>query len=390
MSDQSEDIRPYRIEVTQTALDDLADRLARIRWPAELPGVGWDRGVPLGYLKELAEHWRSAYDWRAHEAELNRHPQFTTTIDGANIHFLHVRSPQPDALPLVLTHGWPGSVAEFLGVIGPLTDPVAHGGEAADAFHLVIPSLPGFGFSGPTSEPGWTEARIARAWAELMGRLGYERYGAQGGDVGAAVSPALGRAAPDSVVGVHVNAATVGFMPFPPLDEAELVQLTDLERRRYASIERFLAEEMGYNTIQSTKPQTLAYGLTDSPVGQLAWIVEKFKGWTDPTAELPEDAVDRDQLLTNVMIYWLTGTAGSSAQLYYEGMHSGAWGRPQAPGTVPTGVAVFAADPSIRRYAEPGNRITRWTDFDTGGHFAAMETPGLLVDDVREFFRTVR
>jgi pimeloyl-ACP methyl ester carboxylesterase len=382
-------IRPFTLDTPQAELDDLRDRLGRVRWPDELPGAEWSRGVPVSYLRELAEYWRDEYDWRAHEARLNALDQYVTEIDGQTLHFLHVRSPEPDALPLVLTHGWPGSIVEFLDVIGPLTDPVAHGGDAAEAFHLVIPSLPGFGLSGPVSEEGWTEERIARAFAELMARLGYERYGAQGGDVGAGVSPALGRVAPDRVVGVHVNAATVGFMPFPPLADDELASLSDLERDRVARIEQFMADGFGYAQIQSTRPGTLAFGLTDSPVGQLAWIVEKFKAWSNPSSALPETAIDRDQMLTNVMLYWLTRTAGSSANLYYEGAHSGHWG-PAEPSGVPTGVAAFAEDIAIRRYAEAGHNVVHWSDFDEGGHFAALEVPNLLVADVRTFFRSLR
>jgi epoxide hydrolase len=381
-------IRPFRIEIPQAELDDLRDRLLRTRWPDELPGVGWARGVPLGYLKELAGYWRDGYDWRKQEASLNELPQFTTTIDGANVHFLHVRSPEPGALPLILTHGWPGSVVEFLNVIGPLTDPRAHGGDPADAFHLVIPSMPGYGLSGPTREPGWTTSRVARAWAELMRRLGYDRYGAQGGDWGAFVSLELGRIDPDHVVGVHLNAATFGFIPFGPVDPDELATFTDAEKAR---LERLNASTAGpgngYFEVHSTRPQTLAYALTDSPVGQLAWIVEKFKEWTH-AADVPEDAVDRDQLLTNVMLYWLTGTANSSGRMYYENMHAGF--SPQQPGTTPTGVAVFAEDYAIRRYGERSNNIVHWSEFDRGGHFAAMEAPDLLVADVREFFRGVR
>jgi pimeloyl-ACP methyl ester carboxylesterase len=382
------EILPFRIEVPQADLDDLRDRLARTRWPDELPGVGWAYGVPLEYLKELAAYWRTTYDWREHEARLNDYPQFTTTIDGANVHFLHVHSPEPEAVPLIITHGWPGSVVEFLDVIGPLADPRAHGGDPADAFHLVVPSIPGYGFAGPTRDAGWTTARVARAWAELMARLGYERYGAQGGDWGAFVSPELGRVDPDHVVGIHVNAATVGFIPLGPVDPDELATFTDAERVRLDRLHHFLADMNGYFQIQATRPQTLAYGLTDSPVGQLAWIVEKFKEWTHPSTELPEAAVDRDHLLTNVMLYWLTGTAGSSARTYYENMHAGSWG--QQPGTTPTGVAVFAEDVAIRRYAEGGNNIVHWSEFDRGGHFAAMEAPDLLVGDVRTFFRRFR
>jgi epoxide hydrolase len=383
-------ITPFRIDIPQADLDDLRDRLDRTRWPDELPEVGWSRGVPLDYLKKLAEYWRRGYDWRAHESALNEHPQFTTTIDGQNVHFMHVRSPEPNALPVILTHGWPGSIVEFLDVMGPLTDPRAHGGDPADAFHVVAPSIPGFGFSGPTGEAGWTERRVAGAFAELMRRLGYDRYGAQGGDAGANISVELGRVDTDRVVGVHVNAATVGFMPFPPVDEAELADLSDLEKDRVSRIERFMGDQFGYAQIQSTRPQTLAYGLTDSPVGQLAWIVEKFKEWTYPSSKLPEAAINRDRILTNVSIYWLTRTAGSSAGIYYEGAHSSAWGQTEEPATTPTGVAVFAEDISIRRYAERGNNIVHWSDFDRGGHFAAMEEPDLLVGDVREFFRKVR
>ena len=381
-------IRPFRIDIPEADLDDLRDRLARTRWPDELPGAGWTYGVPLGYLKELATYWRTAYDWRRQEVGLNRFPQFTTTIDGANVHFLHVRSPEPDALPLIMTHGWPGSIVEFLDVIGPLADPRAHGGDPGDAFHLVIPSLPGYGLSGPTREAGWTTDRIAKAWAELMARLGYQRFGAQGGDWGAFVSPELGRIDPDHVVGVHVNAATAGFIPFGPVDPEELASFTEAEKTRLERLNRFLSDMSGYFQIQATRPQTLAYGLTDSPAGQLAWIVEKFKEWTDSAAKLPEDAVDRDHLLTNVMLYWLTGTAGSSARTYYDNMHAGSWGKP--PSATPTGVAVFAEDVAIRRYAEQGNNIVQWSEFDRGGHFAAMEAPDLLVGDVRAFFRRFR
>ena len=381
-------IRPFRINVSEDDLEDLRRRLARTRWPDELPGVGWRYGVPVGYLKELAEYWRTSYDWRKYEAELNAFPQFTTQIDGAIVHFMHVRSNEPDALPLIITHGWPGSIVEFLNVIGPLADPRAHGGDPADAFHLVIPSIPGYGFSGPTRDVGWTTARIAKAWAELMSCLGYERYGAQGGDWGAFVSPELGRIDPDHVVGVHVNAATFGFIPFGSVDADELATFTDVEKARLARLEKFMADMNGYFQVQATRPQTLAYGLSDSPTGQLAWIVEKFKEWTDSAAELPEDAVCRDHMLTNVMLYWLTGTAASSARLYYENMHSASWDRPLS--RTPTGVAAFAEDVAIRRYGERGNNIVHWSDFDRGGHFAAMEVPDLLVGDVREFFRRLR
>jgi pimeloyl-ACP methyl ester carboxylesterase len=383
---ESTAVRPYRLEVAEEALDDLRDRLARTRWPVQLPGAEWSRGVPVAYLKDLVAYWADGYDWRAQEQRLNAFPQFVTEIDGQDIHFLHVRSPEPEATPLVLSHGWPGSVVEFLDVIGPLTDPRSHGGDPADAFHVVIPSIPGFGLSGPTSDEGWDSRRTASAYAELMRRLGYERYGAQGGDYGAFIAPDLGRVDPDRVIGVHVNAATFGFIPYGPVSEDEQAGMSDVEKERLARLDNYQAEMNGYFQVQATRPQTLSYALADSPVGQLAWIVEKFKEWTDGDG-LPEDAVDRDHMLTNVMLYWLTNTAGTSANLYYESMHAGNW---PTPSQVPTGVATFAQDVSIRAYAEQGNNIVHWSDFERGGHFAAMEVPDLFVGDVRTFFRTVR
>ena len=384
---------PFRIDVPQAQLDDLRARIAATRWPGEIPGSGWTRGVPVEYLRELAEYWRTSYDWPAAQARLNALPQFTTEIDGANVHFIHVRSPEAGATPLLLTHGWPGSIAEFLGVVGPLSDPRAHGGDPADAFHLVIPSIPGFGFSGPTSEPGWENRRIAHAWAELMSRLGYDRYIAQGGDAGAMISLELGRIDPDHVAGLHVNM----LITVPTGDPDELAGLGEADLGRLGRLARFDSELSGYMKLQSTRPQTLAYALSDSPVGQLAWIVEKFYDWTDST-DVPEDAVDRDQLLTNVTIYWLTGTAGSSAQLYYEGaaglraIGTGTANQREEI-TAPIGVAVFPHDifVPIRRLADRDfPTITHWTEFDRGGHFAAMEQPDLLVADIRTFGRSLK
>jgi pimeloyl-ACP methyl ester carboxylesterase len=379
------DIKPFRIQVAEADLEDLRDRLARTRWPGELPGVGWDDGVPLAYLKELVEYWRTSYDWRTHEARLNELPQFTTAIDGLDLHFLHVRSPEPDALPLIITHGWPGSIVELTEIIGPLAHPRAHGGDPGDAFHVVAPSIPGFGFSGRPREPGWNLDRITAAFAELMERLGYERYGAHGGDFGSLLSPELGRLYPDHVVGVHVN----GFLGGNVRDAAELAALTEAERGRLEALKRQRRDQRGYAVIQATRPRTLAYALTDSPVGQLAWIVEKFKEWTDSTGR-PEDAVDRDQMLTNVTLYWLTGTAGSSARLYKETATD--LGRAREPSAVPTGVAVFPGELglSVRRFAERTHNIVHWSELDRGGHFPAMEVPDLLVDDLREFFRRFR
>jgi epoxide hydrolase len=377
-------IEPFTIDVPQADIDDLRDRLARTRWPDELPGVGWTYGIPLAYVRELAEYWRTSYDWRTHEAELNQHPQFTTTIDSTNVHFMHVRSPVEDALPVLMTHGWPGSIVEFMDCIGPLSDPVAHGGDASDAMHLVIPSIPGYGFSGPTNDTGWDFRRVASAFAELMARLGY-RYGAQGGDWGAAITSHLAVIDAEHVAGAHTNM----FQTRPPRDPAVIATLTDDEKERIDRAVRFQADGWGYGQIQGTRPQTLSYGLTDSPVAQMAWIAEKFKEWTDSN-DVPEDAVDRDRLLTNISIYWFTATGGSSARLYYETAHAPTV-RPEGT-SAPIGVAVFPREiaPAIKRFADERVPIVHWSEFDRGGHFAAMEEPDLFITDVREFFRRFR
>jgi epoxide hydrolase len=378
-------IRPYRISVPQADIDDLRERLARTRWTRDLPGTGWERGVPAAYLRELAGHWEKEYDWRAHEAALNAYPQFVTTIDGTQVHFLHVRSAEPAATPLLLLHGWPGSIVEFTDMIGPLTDPAAHGKDAADAFHVVIPSLPGYGFSGPLTETGWTDGRTAAALTALMDRLGYDRYGVQGGDVGAFIGPLMGRAAPDRVIGVHVNA----LVTFPTGDPADMAALTEAERARLAAMQQWQQRSGAYMQLQGTRPQTIAHALTDSPAGLLAWIVEKFQEWTDPAAALPEDAVDRDRILTNVSVYWYTRTAGSAAHTYYERFNDPAAWAPRDPATVPTAVTVFTTDVSVRRFAEKAHNVVRWSEFGRGGHFAALEAPDLLTADVQAFFRSL-
>ncbi len=371
-------IKPFRIDIPQADLDDLNDRLRGTRWPKELPGIGWERGTDISYLKGLADYWLNEYDWRAQEAALNAYPQFTTEIEGENLHFMHIKSPVNDAFPLLLLHGWPGSIVEFTKVIGPLTEA---------GFELVIPSLPGFGLSGPVKSLGWHTGRVADAMKELMSRLGFERYGVQGGDWGAVIAPELGARDADHIVGVHVNAASVGFIPFGPVDDEVTAKLSEAEKARLAKLGWFMEEGNGYFQLMGTRPQSLAFGLADSPIGQLAWIAEKFKEWTNASSETPEDAVGRDHLLTNVMLYWLTDTANSSSQIYYENMHSGEWPR-QSP--VPTGVAVFAEDVSQRFAAEQLYNIVHWSEFDAGGHFAALETPDLLVEDVKKFFATVR
>ncbi|WP_329111119.1 epoxide hydrolase [Micromonospora sp. NBC_01699] len=375
-------MRPFRIEVLQAQLDDLTRRLEQTRWPDEAPGVGWTYGIPLGYTRELAEYWRTTYDWRAWEARLNSYPQFRTEIDGHDVHFLHVRSARADALPLLLTHGWPGSVVEFLDVIGPLTDPAGYGSDPADAFHVIIPTVPGFGLSGQAA--GWSVQRAAPAWAELMRRLGYSRYVAHGGDTGALISRQLGLIDPDHLAAVHLT-----LIPSASLTAENADPSDPAEQQAVGNAARFDYEIGAYALLQATRPQSLAYGLTDSPVGQLAWIVERFKDWTDST-DVPEDAVDRDAMLTNVMIYWLNATAGSSARYYKE--ETSNWGEPEPPSSVPTAVAVLPRDigAPVRRLAETNHRIVRWTEYDRGGHFAAMEVPDLLVADLRTSFHPYR
>jgi pimeloyl-ACP methyl ester carboxylesterase len=380
-------IYPFHLDIADVEIDDLHRRLDETRWPRPLSGDDWSTGVPVTWLRGLADYWRHGYDWRAAEREINELPQFTTVVDGQQIYFLHVRSPEPDALPLILTHGWPGSVVEFLDVIGPLNDPGTHGADRGDAFDVVIPALPGFGLSSPIAESGWTTERIAAAWHELMSRLGYQRYGTQGGDIGAAVAPEVARIAPNRVVGVHTNGGPGGF-PAVPLPADVLQTLSPIERDRIARVEAFMAEEFGYIAIQSTRPQTLGYGLSDSPVGQLAWIMDKFREWTYPREALPDNIISRDRLLTNVMMYWLTGTAASAASVGYA--QSAAWGAPKINSGVPTAAIVYAHDVGIRQFAETDNTITRWVDVDRGGHFAALEEPTSLVCDIRDFFRGLR
>jgi pimeloyl-ACP methyl ester carboxylesterase len=359
-------IDPFTIDIPQADLDDLADRLARTRWPDELPDVGWDYGIPLDRAKELVEYWLTTYDWRKQEARLNELPQYTTEIDGQNIHFVHIRSAREDALPLILTHGWPGSYLEFLEVIEPLRA----------EFHLVIPSIPGFGFSGPTHERGWDVNRVARAWAVLMDRLGYDRYGAHGGDFGSGISRALGIAAPQSVVGVHLT-----YLPGPP-PPGVTFDLDEEDTRRLARIKELIANRPAYQALQATRPQTISYALTDSPVGQLVWIAEKFTEWTDPESDIPID-----HLLTNISLYWFTGTAGSSARLTKETA-----GIAPPICAAPVGIAVMPHDITlaVRAHVEYVHNVVRWTEFDHGGHFSALEVPDLLAADMIAFFNDLR
>lgn len=350
-------IRPFRVHIPQSCLDDLADRLARTRFTRPLPGQGL--GVPADRVRKLVEYWRGEYDWRAWETQINAHPQFTTEIDGLDVHFLHIRSTRPDALPLILTHGWPMSVVEYLPVIGPLSS----------TFHLVIPSIPGFGFSGAPREPGWNHRRIARAWAELMRRLGYERYGAHGNDVGSLISVELGRLDPENVAGVHVNQ----IFSMPSGDPAELAELGQDDVAKTRSLQRFMTDRGAYLRLQSTQPQTLAHALADSPAGLLAWNLQLFG-----------ESISDDYILTNATIYWLTDSSGTSALTGYYGNE-----RPSEPSSVRLGLAHFADDffPSVRAFAERDhNAIVHWNEFDRGGHHATQETPLLLADDIRTFF----
>jgi pimeloyl-ACP methyl ester carboxylesterase len=370
-------IRPYTIDIPQEQLDDLQARLARTRLPEIPAGITDDYGVPDAWVRELLDRWQNGFDWRAWEAKLNAYPNFMTEIDGQPIHFIHVRSKEPNAVPLVLLHGWPGGVIEFLDLIGPLTDPVAYGGKAEDAFHVVIPGGAGYGFAGPVRETGWSTTSNARAVAKLMAALGYDRYGAQGGDWGAFVGPELGRSDAEHVIGVHVNAASFGFIPFGELSEDEQAELTEGEKVRFARLRNWEDNLSGYFKIQATRPQTLAYAMTDSPAGLAAWIGDWFR----------DRQIDIDKVLANISVYWLTNTFASSILNYYEDMHSGEW--PEYS-TTPTGVANFGDDIAIRKYAEMMNTIVHWSEFDEGNHFAAMSAPDLLIEDVRTFFRGLR
>ena len=379
----SESIRPFKIEVPDAVLADLRERLGRTRWPDQIPGTGWEYGTELSYLRELCEMWRTSYDWRKHEAALNRWPQFETRIDGQVLHFVHARSKHPHALPLILTHGWPGGVVEFQKLLPLLVDPP---GGARDAFHVVCPSLPGYGWSGPTHERGWDPERIAKAEIELMRRLGHARYGAQGGDWGSLVTSWIGKLDPAHCAGIHLN-----MLIAPPPPDAKPEALAPEEQQRLAHAAQFQGEGTGYQAIQGTKPQTLAYGLNDSPAGLAGWIVEKFRAWSDCKGDV-ESVITRDELLTNLTVYWVTGTINSSTRLYYEMRRSAKL--PFADGRIelPTGVALFPKElyNAPRAWAERYYHVTHWSVFESGGHFAALERPEELAADLRTFFRTLR
>jgi epoxide hydrolase len=385
----SDEVTDFRIEVADAELEDLQARLRQTRWPEPESVEDWSQGVPLAYLRELCGYWADGYDWRATERRLNALPQFRTVIDGVGIHFLEVRSPHADALPLVITHGWPGSIVEFLKVLGPLTDPTAHGGAAADAFHVVCPSLPGYAFSDKPARPGWGVERIASAWAVLMARLGYERYGAQGSDWGTSISASIGQQDPDHVAGIHLTP------PLAPPDPATFDDLTERERAALASLEHSAEWDSGYSREHATRPQTIGYALVDSPAALCAWIIEKFWAWTDCDGRL-ENVLTRDELLDNLMLYWLPATGASSARLYWESsglVNEWISGPTSDTVTAPTGCSIFPKElqrPS-RRWAEKRFLDIRyWSEPDRGGHFAAFEQPELFVDELRAFFRLVR
>lgn len=382
-------MEPFLVDVPEAALDDLRARLRATRWPEPATVDDWSQGVPLGVARDLCDHWATAYDWRRVEGWLNGLPQFRTEVDGLGIHLLHVRSPHPDAFPLVLTHGWPGSILEFRKVVGPLTDPVAHGGSPADAFHVVVPSLPGYGFSDKPARSGWGVERIAAAWATVMDRLGYRRYGAQGSDWGTTVSTLLGLAHPERVAGIHL------MPPLAPPDPATFDDLTDAERSALASLREADQWGSGYSRQQATRPQTVGYGLVDSPAALCAWIAEKYWAWTDHDGSL-DPVISRDELLDTVMLYWLPAAGASAARLYWESIRQvDEWisGDAGAAVDVPTGCTVFPKElqrPS-RRWAERRfTNILHWGEPARGGHFAALEQPELFVDEVRTFFRLVR
>ena len=378
----STEIRPFKIEIPDAEIEDLRRRLASTRWPEKELVDDWSQGIPLSYVQEVCAYWGEKYDWRSREALLNQWPQFMTEIDGIDIHFIHVRSKHENAMPLVITHGWPGSVVEFQKVMGPLTDPTAHGGDASDAFHVVCPSLPGYGFSGKPTKTGTSVGKIGAMWGQLMARLGYDKYAAQGGDWGAMVTSAIGIQDTEHCLGIHLN------MPIVAPDPETMSDMTEQEKSALAGIAHYTEQGSGYSKQQSTRPQTLGYGLTDSPSGQAAWVLEKFHAWTDCNGH-PENVLGRDELLDNVMLYWLSGNAASSGRLYWESFNSVA----MDDITIPVGCSIFPKEifRCSRRWAEKRfKNIIHWNDMKVGGHFAAFEQPEAYVGEVRTCFRSLR
>lgn len=383
-------ITPFSINVPDQAIADLHHRLSLSRLPDQLSGVSWEYGTDLTYLKSLLDYWRTEFNWRAQEEMLNQFNQFKTTIENIDVHFIHQRSRHENAIPLLLVHGWPGSVSEFSKIIGPLTDPAGHGGSAADAFHVIAPSLPGFGFSSAPTDPGFGPEQMALALADLMERLGYEQYALAGGDWGAIINRHLANHYPERLIGLHSNMVLAS----PPSDPVQRDAVPETEAAVVEARRNYMLNEVGYQQIQGTKPQTLGYGLNDSPTGLAAWIVEKFHGWSD----LPQDAsgdldnnFSKDEILTNISIYWFTASITSSARIYYENRHSPRI-KPMAYIDVPTAAAIFPAEIYIlpRSWVEAAYDLRQWTVMPEGGHFAALEQPQSYLQDVRRFFRLLR
>ena len=376
------EVRPFTLAIAQSQLDDLNARIDRARWPEKETVADWSQGTPLAALQDFVAYWRHQYDWRRCEARLNALGQFMTEIDGLDIHFLHVRSPHPQAMPLIITHGWPGSVIEFMGVIEQLADPVKFGGKAEDAFHVVAPSLPGFGFSGKPTATGWGVEKIGRAWGTLMARLGYERWFAQGGDWGSAVTSAIGVQQVAGCAGIHLN------MPIGRPEPEDLANPSPAELKALGALKHYQDWDSGYSTQQRTRPQSVGYGLVDSPVGLAGWIYEKMWAWTD-NAGAPEDALTRDAMLDNLMLYWLPATGASSARLYWESFGAFAPQRIELPGAV----SAFPNEllPTPRKWAERNfPNLVHWGDMDKGGHFAAWEQPDAFVGELRRAFALMR
>lgn len=379
------DIKPYKISIGQPELNDFTQRLANTRWPQVIGGAGWERGVPVDYLKKLVKHWQHKFDWRAQEAELNKYDQFTTEVEGQTFHFFHIKSQKDGAIPLLLSHGWPSSSIEFLKLIEPLTNPAK-----GQAFHLVIPTVPGFGLSSPVTETGWQSPRTAKAYAQIMKRLGYEQYGLHGSDIGADIAGEMVKIDADHIIGIHSASDTPTIISVAQFtgqgDPGENPKLSKEEKNSVKTLQASWNADAGYFQIQSTKPATIGFALNESPAGQLAWQVEKYRAWTNPADKDPEDKIDIDQMLTNITLYWLTGSGASSANYIYENMHAQRdWGaQPSRP--VPSGFAVFNAQSYSRTLMDPDHKKEHWTEFSQGNHFPAMEVPELLAGDIQKFF----
>jgi len=379
------DIKPFKIKISDEELEDLNKRLAATRWPEKETVKDWSQGVPLSYIKEICDYWVNEYDWKSREEYYNTFTQFITDVDGIDIHFIHIKSPHKEAKPLIISHGWPGSIVEFHKIINPLIDPVSHGGKAEDAFHIVCPTLPGYGFSGKPSQPGTGVEKIAELWDLLMSKIGYNKYFAQGGDWGSAITIAIGKQNRGSCKGIHVN------MPFAPPTKEAIENPSDRDKLAFEGLNYYQEWGSGYSKQQSTRPQTLGYGLADSPIGQASWIIEKFYEWTDCDGH-PENILNKEELLDNIMFYWLTKSASSSARLYWESFGSFG-GNPEEKLLIPVGCSIFPKEISRtpRSWAEQVySNIVYWNELEKGGHFAAFEQPELFINEIRSCFRLIR